>query len=385
MPRPLRVLFAIGSLAAGGSERQVISILKQIDRKVIEPRLYLLNRCGEFLNDVPEGIDITAFSDKPQSALRYFPGRIRNQQIAHLSETLKTQPVDVLYERTFLMPLITDSACLQTGVPRVSTLDADPRADLRNNVRRFRWIKRRLLTRAHQNAACVVAVSQELGRLSTVFYDLDPSRVRTIYNGFEFDVIDGRAKEPCPECDSSWFNIVSIGRLQESKAVDQLFEAIKPLEGRTFSKPIRVWIVGSGPDLNRLQERVRQLQLQDVVSFVGYQSNPYRWLRNAQLFVLTSRSEGMPSVLVEAMACGAAVISTNCQFGPSEILNQPTLGTLVPVDDTPSLTAAIEAAIVRDDGLQRVRAGRESVESRFSMQSCVNQLTELLLSINSSR
>ena len=107
MSRRLRVLFAIGSLAAGGSERQILNILRHIDRQHIEPHLYLLDRSGEFLRDVPTDVCIAAFSDEHPTANWYFPGRIRRQQVAHLSKVLVEQRIDVLYDRTFLMPLIT--------------------------------------------------------------------------------------------------------------------------------------------------------------------------------------------------------------------------------------------------------------------------------------
>ncbi len=377
-PRPLRVLFAIGSLAAGGSERQLLNILKHIDRTRIEPHLYLLDRLGEFLQDVPHDVRVTAFSDVAQASGWYFPGRVRRQQIEHLAKTLREHRIDVLYDRTFLMPLITGPASAQANVPRISTIVADPRADLRNNVHRFRWLKQRLLARAYREASCVVAVSQELAQLSAELYGLDDNRIRTIYNGFDFETIDRLASEPCPELDRACFNIVSIGRLQEQKAVDQLLLALKQLEAKLLPKPLRVWVIGEGPDAARLSRMTRELGLTSTVSFVGYQANPYRWLRNAQLFVLTSRSEGMPNVLVEAMACGTPVISTNCQFGPSEILNEAQLGTLIPVDDPDALAAAIEKSC-GENKPRRTQAARESIEARFSTQACVSQLTEVIL------
>lgn len=385
MSRRIRVLFAIGSLAAGGSERQLLTILRHVDRQHIEPHLYLIDRSGEFLQDVPSDVCITAFSDEPPLGSWYFPGRVRRQQISHLSKVLQEQRIDVLYDRTFLMPLITRSACKQARVPRVSTIVADPRADLQYNVQRFRWLKQYLLTWAYREAQCVVSVSRELARMSAEFYGLHPSKLRTIYNGFDFDSIDKLADEICPELDSSHFNVVSIGRLQEQKAVDQLLIAVKQLETQPLRKPLKVWIIGEGPDATRLQSITHQLGLQDVVRFVGYQTNPYRWLRHAQLFVLTSRSEGMPNVLVEAMACRVPVISTDCRFGPSEILNEPELGSLVPVDDPVALAKAIQDVINLQDVNHQTHRARESVERRFGLELCVSQLTELLLEVAKSR
>src|SRR5690606_10047332 len=82
-------------------------------------------------------------------------------------------------------------------------------------------------------------------------------------------------------------------------------------------------------------------------------TNPYAWMRRATVFALSSRSEGLPTVLMEALTCGAQVVSTDCRSGPREILDHGRLGELVPVGDAASLAAALEAAAARGRGEKR--------------------------------
>ena len=92
----IRVLFAIGSLGCGGSERQLLNILERIDRSRFEPHLYLLDRSGEFLSLVPDDVSITAFSDDFRTDGLYIPGRIFRQQVSHLTSHLKQSRFDVV-------------------------------------------------------------------------------------------------------------------------------------------------------------------------------------------------------------------------------------------------------------------------------------------------
>jgi hypothetical protein len=146
----IRVLFAIGSLAGGGSERQLVNILRHIDRSKFEPHLYLVSRSGEFLSLVPDDVSITAFDDEPGSGGVYLPGRIRREQIAHFRSTLIEKKIHVVYDRTPHMTLVAGPACRQLRVPNISTVVSNPADDLRDNIGRFRWWKFRVLSSHRQ-------------------------------------------------------------------------------------------------------------------------------------------------------------------------------------------------------------------------------------------
>lgn len=132
--------------------------------------------------------------------------------------------------------------------------------------------------------------------------------------------------------------IISVGRLEPQKNVQLLLEAFDRLRA---ARPCRLIIVGGGSELQRLQSQARLLCAADDVDLVGYQDNPYRFLRRASVFALPSRWEGFGNVLVEALALGVPVVACDCPSGPAEILDGGRLGPLVPVDDSAALAAGI--------------------------------------------
>lgn len=133
--------------------------------------------------------------------------------------------------------------------------------------------------------------------------------------------------------------IVAVGRLVKPKGFDVLVKAIAKLNTRT---PARLIIVGEGPLHNEFTRLIHNLNLQDRIDLVGYRDNPYNFIKQADLFVLSSNWEGFVNVLLEAMAIGTPVVATDCHSGPKEILKNGQLGTLVPVGDYNALAVAIQ-------------------------------------------
>ena len=128
-------------------------------------------------------------------------------------------------------------------------------------------------------------------------------------------------------------------------------------------RPCRLLILGEGPIRHELESRVSALGLEDSVSLPGWAQNPYAFMARAGLFVLSSRHEGFPGALVEALACGCPAVSTDCPAGPSEILEDPDL--LAPVGDPEALARVMLRALARpaDKAALRANAARFDLES----------------------
>lgn len=381
MPDRIRVLFAIGSLAGGGSERQVINILQHIDRSQFEPHLYLVNRTGEFLSQVPDDVPVVAFDDEPQAKGFYLPGRIRRAQIAHFVRVLDDLKIDVVYDRTPHMTLITGSACDLANVPRFSTVVSNPAHDLRDNIGRFRWFKYRILKQEYRIAERVFANSEPLAQACRDFYELPDDQVAILPNGFDFDAIKQLADEESSldAVPASSFHIVAAGRLEECKGFDILFEAVNELVNVRGDTNIVVSLAGRGSCEHRLKHLAAQHCLEQVVRFVGFLDNPYPLLRSADLFCLTSRYEGMPNVLVEAMSLGVPVLSTDCPHGPRDILQGGELGILVTNSDSQAVADSIKQTMQADtDHDARTDRAKESVLSRFGIEPETRALEALL-------
>jgi glycosyltransferase involved in cell wall biosynthesis len=132
--------------------------------------------------------------------------------------------------------------------------------------------------------------------------------------------------------------ILGAGRLSQQKDFVNLIRAFSILRQ---TRHARLVIIGQGPERPELERLVDQLQLREQVDMPGFAANPYALMRRADLFVLSSAWEGLPTVLVEAMACGAPVVATDCPSGPQEILEGGRHGRLVPVGDSEALGRAM--------------------------------------------
>jgi glycosyltransferase involved in cell wall biosynthesis len=169
-------------------------------------------------------------------------------------------------------------------------------------------------------------------------------RVRVIHNaGLDASVAE-RAGETWthPFLDDEVPIIVACGRLTEQKDYPTLLAAIAALRAR---RDVRVVVLGDGPLRTYLGLDARLQGVDDIVSFAGYATNPYAAMRRADVFVLSSRSEGFGNVLVEALALGRPIVATDCPHGPREILDGGRYGRLVPPGNPAALADALDALL----------------------------------------
>jgi glycosyltransferase involved in cell wall biosynthesis len=200
-----------------------------------------------------------------------------------------------------------------------------------------------LMRRTYPQAERVICVSH--GVEESVRHHLgDNIKTRTIYNPVVTPDLLGKKDEPV---DHRWLNgnepvIVGAGRLTQAKDFSTLLRAFKVLRQQI---PARLIILGEGPLRAELEAQAEALGIQDAVDLPGFAANPYAYMSRADLFVLSSQREGLPGALIEAMACGCPVVSTDCMSGPREILEDGRYGTLVPVGNAGKLAEAMAATL----------------------------------------
>lgn len=232
-----------------------------------------------------------------------------------------------------------------------------------------------LVRRYYPFADAIVAVSEDMAGNLAAIGQLPHGRVVTIYNPTITPDIDDLAAEPLT---NPWLTdedaplILAVGRLVRKKDFPNLLKAFAALRRKSQA---RLAILGEGKLRDELTALAERLGVADAVSMPGYAPNPYAWMARADLFVLSSRHEGLPGVLIEALACGCPVVSTDCPSGPREILDGGRFGTLVPVGDSDALAAAMDAALDRPRDSARLKARA----AMFSVDRCVDKYLDLLL------
>jgi glycosyltransferase involved in cell wall biosynthesis len=374
-----RVLFVIGSMSGGGAERQAIHYLRYLDRCRYEPALYLHYRRGEFLNQIPDDVPVTAFWDRHRPPRLNLPGRIFGMQVRDLAQVLTIQQIDVLCSVTFLASLVAYRAVQRRPTPWLAIEMADPRLDFAHQVKRFRSVKRLLLARAYRHADYAIAVSEGCREGMQRSYRLSKERIVVVRNFVDIDEIDRLARQPAPCPESASFHIVTLGRLDKQKGQIYLLQAMESLVHRRGRANVRLDIAGQGPLEDELKSFVQDRKLQDHVRFVGFLENPFALIARSQLFCLPSIYEGLPLALLEGMACRVPVLATDCPSGPLEVLDGGRLGRLVPPGDAEGLADAIEDAMDHyPDWLARVAGARQRIEREFSVENEMERLQQLI-------
>jgi glycosyltransferase involved in cell wall biosynthesis len=290
-------------------------------------------------------------------------GRRLLQMIPALTEYLRDQqPVALLSALTRANVVAVAGKLLSGGATRIVVSERNHLSRAAANADR-RFVKRGDLARHfYPLADACVGVSNGVADDLSDLIGLSREKIIAVRNPVVTAELASRAAEPV---DHPWFAtggppvILAVGRLTAQKDYPTLLRAVDLVRRL---RPIRLLVLGSGPEHESLLALAEKLHLDDVVEFHGFAENPYAFMARASLFVLASAWEGSPNALVEAMACGCPVVSTDCPSGPAEILDDARYGKLVPVGDSHALARAIAELLddPTDAALLRASAARYS-------------------------
>ena len=219
------------------------------------------------------------------------------------------------------------------------------------------------------SAQGIVAVSQAVADDMRRELRFENVPITVIHNPIVTPDFDARMREAVawPWDDRDLPTIIFVGRLVAEKRLDLLFDSFIAMNRHT---PARLLIVGTGAEQKEVERRIQEEHLQKYCRLIGYTHNVLPLIRAADVLVLPSDYEGFGNVLVEAMACGTQVVSTNCPHGPAEILDEGKFGQLVPMNDPTALAVALRNSLnhcflIRPEDL-KARA------SSFSVEAAVN-------------
>lgn len=345
-----RLVILVPLKSWGGIEAKVVTLCREFLALGVEVEL-MLPRGGEvpYPERLPGGVSVTDM----ESTSKLDTAR-------KLATRLRRDPPDVLLAAKdhAIKAAVIGRLLARSRVPLYIKLTNTVSETLRRRGKRWmaRWF--------YPLADGAIAVSNGVRRDFLEHFAMDPRKVVTIYNPTIPADFAERAAAPVGHpwlADAAIPVVMGVGRLADQKGFDVLLAAFAKLG--THHKA-RLIIVGEGAARGALEEQVRALGLQGEVDLVGSVPDVLPWVSRANLYVLSSRYEGLPNVLIEALAAGAPVVSTDCPSGPREILEDGRLGPLVPVDNVEALAEAMEHTInhpppaeERERSLERFRSG----------------------------
>ena len=364
-------------LEGGGAERAQVVFLRHLDRELFAPKVVYLRRSGPLLTELPQDISIRFLFDTnvlPSSSLRKPKNLL--YVFNHLSRHIREADVVFVMIEGGLTYLGVTLAQLM-GKPVITWLEVNWSDMLKDRANWHRWISRRIYPLAHG----IIAVSKGAADDLCAFAPGACSRIRVIPNPIDLALIYRKAKGPTPEWVEGWFDkpvAVAVGRLHRQKGFDLLISAFA--QAVEAGMDWKLLILGEGAERVRLERQVAALGLQARVRLPGFVSNPYPFMRRSNLFVLSSRYEGLPTVLIEALALGLPVVSTDCPSGPREILGDQ-YPFLVPVENPQELARVLIQA------MKAVEAGamnsREYVAlaKAYDAPKVTREISELIIHI----
>jgi N-acetylgalactosamine-N,N'-diacetylbacillosaminyl-diphospho-undecaprenol 4-alpha-N-acetylgalactosaminyltransferase len=229
-----------------------------------------------------------------------------------------------------------------------------------------------LAKRIYSNALGIVTVSEKIK--DKISNEYGYKNVNTIYNPIAINNILSQSDQQ-NELDFDY--IISLGRMDDAvKQFDKLIMAYA--ESNLPIKKIKLVILGDGLLRNELQKHVRMHNLEDLILFLGWQQNPFIYMKNAKFTVLSSKNEGFGTVLIESLACATPVVAFDCLSGPSEIIQDRKNGLLVENQNFEKLTQAMNLMIEDVALYQTCKQNAVASVQQFSLENIGRQWIEYL-------
>jgi glycosyltransferase involved in cell wall biosynthesis len=360
-----RIAFFLQDLYGGGAERVMLSLATGVAQRGFAVDLVLVRRQGAYVEDIPPNIRVIELGTKRTvNSVAALARYLRRERPAVLLTALVHVNVAAL-----LAGLL--ARCrTRLVVTEHNQISRNLSPTAPGTVR----MAYRLVPFLYPRAAKIIAVSDGVAEDLTRFTGMKRGRIDVAHNPVVTPGMLARASQPV---NHPWFIggevpvILGVGRLSAQKDFGTLLRAFSLVRAK---RPARLVILGEGVCRNELEELADQLGVAADVQMPGFVDNPLAFMGKASLFVLSSLFEGLPTVLIEAMACGTPVVATDCPSGPREILEGGELGGLAPIGDAPALASAIERSLDNPVPAERLRSKAEG----FTVDRAVDRYLALL-------
>lgn len=330
----MKLFVVLPRLAGGGMERMRLHLLPEFQAAGAETFLVVGQLQGELVDLVPSGVPVIEIA--PRGPLQFFPGLIRALR--------KYRPTHILSAADDVNVMAILANRLSGAKARIVVSNHNTLTEQISRAPGLQFAKlsvtRTLMRWLYPRAAGIVAVSQGVADDLAVQLRLPRDRIRVIYNPVIDREFEARAMEPLPDF---WPKgpepvILFAGRLVPQKRLDVLLDAFAVVLDH---QPAHLIIAGKGPRRDWVESEITRRDWAHCVTLAGFVSNVLPLVRSSDLLVLSSDHEGLGNVLIEALAVGTQIVSTDCPSGPREILANGMYGQLVPISDAQTLGHAI--------------------------------------------
>jgi len=396
MDRDRKLVIFIKSLKGGGAERSTVNLANALAASGIDVDLLIIDKKGVFHELVSEQVNLIRLpeasfvqiirrlwrypmdlayllrlivvpgSPKPAAAVPALADYLRNTRPQALLTALDYGNIAAVVART------------------VANVDTRVVIGQRNQLSegykgRAKWRHKQIVPTLRyffERADAVVSVSKGVSEDLGKALQLPDHKLHVVYNAVYNSILEAQSLE---EIQHEWLKnkeipvLLAAGKLKPQKDFETLLKAFAQVRTKIKAGLI---ILGEGPMRSTLISLAKKLNIAEDVRFEGFVQNPFKYMRHADLFVLSSKYEGLPGVLVQALACGCPVVSTDCPSGPREILENGKYGSLVPVADANALADAIIAKLQTPHDPENLKSQGRSFSEEAAVRGYARVLFE---------
>lgn len=356
-----RLALVLPSAQAGGAERVLLNLLRRFDRQLFDLHLIIIDPQGPYLDFLPSDVVLHGLGyERVGRAIVRLAAALRNLKPDVVLSSIGHLNLALLLIKA-LLPKRTKVFVRESNIPSLAFATG-----AKNSLFRFSY---RILYPHADGIICPgEGIKSDLSRRFRIKAD----KMVIIPNPVYLDEIRSRMNSDNVPFQRGRIRLLAAGSLTRQKGFDLLIKAMADL-ART--KPeIHLTILGEGPQRKDLEKQILSLDLSGFITLAGMQENPFPYLHHADLFVLSSRWEGLPNVVLESLACGTPVVAFECPGSVKEIFDNPHQGTLVPVGDVKALVRAISERTEN-----RRNGSKDSLlPSRFEIESVTAQYQDIL-------
>lgn len=370
-----KILFFIESLSGGGAEKVLITLLNHIDYSIYQITLLTLVDTGVLKNNLDfsklEYRTIIKNSNNPilkfwykvkyKLIYRYLPSNIVNKWII----PQKGFDTYIAFTEGYCTKILA-----HTHKKKYAWVHIDLKA-LPWTINEGIYKNKQEEKNTYSNYNKVICVSNSVKRIMQEEYGLE--HIETIYNPIDTKEIITKSQEVNYIDTSAGFNLISIGRLVQQKGYDLLIPIVSKLVKEGIN--VHLYILGTGAEKEQLESIIASEGINHNIHLLGFQENPYSIMKNMDLFVCSSRSEGYSLVIAEALTLGLPVVSMNCS-GPNELLDNNKYGTLC--DNYEKLYQAIRTAITDKEYYLDLKEKAAKRKDFFDITTTMKQIDQLL-------